>query len=871
MATRSFAPYPGKDEYLFVSYSHEDEESAYAELDLIHSLGFNVWFDEGIGPGHYWPKELAERIEHCRLVVFLVTPGALKSENCAREINFALENQKPLIAIHLTELELPSDWRFILGDRQAVLKHRWSEEAYRERLAAAIREHMLPPAEDETSPAEPVEPAGAPAVAKPKRSRRPLLFVAAAAVLIALSVPLYQNFSTSRENADWVNEEGMPQIDALLEMDRPGDAFRAVEAVEAHGGSAQVTEALRKQTSVVVDLNTEPEGANAYYRLYTEPADQWVSLGQTPLNDQRLPRDLLVLRFEKEGYDPAIRVTHAPGIFSRNAAYAMDMGQQLDPLGLTLPAIQLTQSHASDDMVAIPTTDYPLQFSGMDILSPILLPGFQIDRYEVTNQAYQAFVDGGGYQNPTYWQDLGLGDEWQSTVAGFTDNTGKPGPSNWEFGRYPQGRGNYPVTGVSWYEAMAFAKFKGKSLPSVYHWLRATVMMLEGLEPVSPGLIAQSNFSGEIAPVDAYPGVSAFGAFGTAGNAREWAYNSVGDSGQRAIMGGSHSEPPYVFHNWVRADPLDRTETNGLRLARFGDAQIAELLEPIPYQQLDRSFDPPIADDQTFESFVQLYQYARTPLTAHVESEVTEPLFTRQKVLLKPGVGSEFLVYIWLPETAEPPYDALLYMGGYGGFRTKHNMETNFPWQESEFFDMLLRSGRAVVWPVWYGSYQRWVNVEGLPQEMIPQAALEQHREWNRDAGLTLDYLQSRKDFTGNVAYLGVSFGASLNWKTLYFQPRVAAAVQLVGGLPILPPGYLPSSAHSIHYLPRITMPVLMLNGTADTLVPVEYAETAMKLLGTPEDEKRLVLYPSGHWPLPRNQMRREILQFLDEHLGTTR
>ena len=211
-------------------------------------------------------------------------------------------------------------------------------------------------------------------------------------------------------------------------------------------------------------------------------------------------------------------------------------------------------------------------------------------------------------------------------------------------------------------------------------------------------------------------------------------------------------------------------------------------------------------------------------------------------------------------------------MGGYGGFRTKHNIETNFTWQEGEVLNMILRSGRAVVWPVWYGSYQRWINIEGLPLEMMPQAILEEHREWNRDAGLTLDYLESRKDLTGNVGYLGVSLGAAWNWKSLYFQPRLSAAVMLAGGLQVVPTGIaFPSSAHPIHYLPRITTPVLMLNGTADTLVPVENAETAYKLLGTPEDEKRLVLYPSGHWPLPRNQMRREILQFLDEHLGTTR
>ena len=52
----------------------------------------------------------------------------------------------------------------------------------------------------------------------------------------------------------------------------------------------------------------------------------------------------------------------------------------------------------------------------------------------------------------------------------FTDRTGRRGPATWEGGTFPPGRAEYPVTGVSWYEAAAFAEFVGKSLPTVYQW-----------------------------------------------------------------------------------------------------------------------------------------------------------------------------------------------------------------------------------------------------------------------------------------------------------------------------------------------------------------------------------------------------------------
>ena len=61
---------------------------------------------------------------------------------------------------------------------------------------------------------------------------------------------------------------------------------------------------------------------------------------------------------------------------------------------------------------------------------------------------------------------------WQTAMAGFRDRTGRPGPSTWEVGQDPGGHDRYPVGGVSWYEAAAYAKFTGKSLPTLYHWVR---------------------------------------------------------------------------------------------------------------------------------------------------------------------------------------------------------------------------------------------------------------------------------------------------------------------------------------------------------------------------------------------------------------
>ena len=84
-----------------------------------------------------------------------------------------------------------------------------------------------------------------------------------------------------------------------------------------------------------------------------------------------------------------------------------------------------------------------------------------MDRYEVTNQAYQEFVDAGGYRNPEYWIHLFVrdgveltwgGGEEEEAVGEFEDQTGRPGPSTWHLGTYPEGQADYPVGGVSWYD-----------------------------------------------------------------------------------------------------------------------------------------------------------------------------------------------------------------------------------------------------------------------------------------------------------------------------------------------------------------------------------------------------------------------------------
>lgn len=74
-----------------------------------------------------------------------------------------------------------------------------------------------------------------------------------------------------------------------------------------------------------------------------------------------------------------------------------------------------------------------------------------------------------------------------------------------------------------------------------------------------------------------------------------------------------------------------------------------------------------------------------------------------------------------------------------------------------------------------------------------------------------------------------------------------------------------------INYLPRITQPVLMLNGSYDMYFPVESSQKPMfSLLGSPQDQKKMRVYPSGHL-VPPTEFIKETLAWLDTYLGPAR
>ncbi|MCL7974010.1 MAG: formylglycine-generating enzyme family protein, partial [marine benthic group bacterium] len=253
------------------------------------------------------------------------------------------------------------------------------------------------------------------------------------------------------------------EIERLVSASEFPQAYQQVAALDARIRDDSLRGELWAKVSRPVTFETEPPGATVSRRDYAPADAEWEVLGTAPVEVDRFPLGQSRVRIELAGY--------------RTSELAMPSGwfADLGPVQLrreeSLPP-GMIPVHASAGSDA-----YGLFVPGLEQAPNIELGEFLIDRYEVTNREYASFVEAGGYDDPDCWRFPFVegGDTLTFEVATdrFTDATGRPGPATWDAGTYPAGTEDFPVGGVSWYEAAAYACFAGMSLPTVYHWYAA--------------------------------------------------------------------------------------------------------------------------------------------------------------------------------------------------------------------------------------------------------------------------------------------------------------------------------------------------------------------------------------------------------------
>ncbi len=635
----------------------------------------------------------------------------------------------------------------------------------------------------------------------------------------------------------WARQTAIPEAARLLAQGKAFEAFDLAAEARALVPNDPELAKVWPEASAAPDLTTDPPGADVYLRQYNGPEQSWRYAGKSPLHGVALPRSFLLVKASKPGYEPTTVAA---------ATWSSRIGLRLHAEGTT-PA----------GMVYVPATA-ALGFSVVNL--PLVPPPdpYFIDRYEVTNKEYKRFVDAGGYQKKDYWkqpfQKAGRTLSWEETMREFRDSTGRPAPSTWEAGTYPPGQDDFPVGGVSWYEAAAYAEFAGKSLPTLSHWCWAADFR------AAPYIIPLSNLGGKgPARAGQFQGVTPVGAYDMAGNVKEWAWNE-GRDGFRFIPGGAWGSPTYQFTQPEAVPPFDRSATNGFRCVRYTKPPGDSLTQPLLTAVHDYSQDKPVSDE-VFQAYRRLYAYEATELKPVVEAASDgSPDWRREKITIDAAYGGERLpMFLFLPANTPPPYQVIVYHAGAGAIgRSSEGVLDGI-----SRFDFLVRSGRAVAYPVFKTLYER-----GMPPVQNELQLRQRMMSRTQDLNRTVDYLETRPDIDrSRIAFVGTSYGAYVAPVLVAMEPRLKAAVLQEGGLPARA---LPPDASPFQFAPRVKIPVLMLNGRYDYTYPVETSQKPLfRMLGTPEKEKRHVLYDTAHdVNVYRTDVVRETLNFLDQYLG---
>jgi len=139
---RPFLAYKGDEPYLFISYSHRDSAVVFKEIAWLKEQGFNIWYDEGIEAGREWREEIATAISNASVLLYFVTPDSVASENCRNEMNFAADEQTPILTVYLKPTDLPGGMRLTLSTRQAISRFELSDQVYAHKLTSSLSEYV---------------------------------------------------------------------------------------------------------------------------------------------------------------------------------------------------------------------------------------------------------------------------------------------------------------------------------------------------------------------------------------------------------------------------------------------------------------------------------------------------------------------------------------------------------------------------------------------------------------------------------------------------------------------------------------------------------------------------------------------------------
>ena len=707
----------------------------------------------------------------------------------------------------------------------------------------------------------PLPTSGSPAAVR----SRVVLVSAVFAVLVATAAGGWFMWRASRIR--WA-EAQVPEILRLADSQRNFEAYDlAVEAERYLPGDSRVS-ALMPRIADAISVTSDPAGARVYLKRFDPNSDAQAAerqpIGQTPIESLRIPRGDFLVSIEKDGF--------APAELSVSGART-----RLGALNITPPPIKVHQRLVPEGdmppgMALVPGGQYRLAGWERPTDRRVDLHDYFIDKFETTNQEFKEFITGGGYMKRELWPGPMLNEgkplTWEAAMQLFIDRSGLQGPREWSNQNFPDGKADHPVTGVSWYETAAYAKFRGKQLPTLFEWEKAArdgkigpagmPYMPWGVLYPGVSLEHRANFGAAPVAVTSLPfGMSPFGVYNMAGNVSEWTRNDSTDG--FIATGGSWGDPTYTFGQSAGRPGTYSSAKLGFRLVRYGAGASGDQ----GAARIDVSKEIPVHPRSSVETFNQLartYDYEKSPLDARIIETTETPDWKRETITFNGAQNVRATAYLYLPHHAARPLQVLHYVPAAdvnNGFRA---LTASIDDRMAPY----VKSGRAV-FGVLLSGYAGRLRNDPVPLDPNTVEFVEFIAGRIIDLRRGLDYLESRADIDkSRIGFFGPSAGAQLGLILAAVENRYRSVVLIGAGLsrrgtPIQ------AVANSVHFAPHIRAPKLIVQGTYDEDTPLKTAaEPLFQLLSEP---KELYKFEGGHVP-PIDVLLKATAGWLDQRLG---
>ena len=261
-------------------------------------------------------------------------------------------------------------------------------------------------------------------------------------------------------------------------------------------------------TIATLNVTSTPSGATVYLNGNV--------IGKTPLRGYQIETGVrrqkqVELGVEFAGYTPQVRSVVLKA--GQEVPWDVQLETQATPQQGVLTSSTILGKDGAE-MVLIPAGDFQMGSNSRYVLDyekpvhTVYVDAFYMDKYEVTNAQFKAFVDA----NPQWGKDRIPRNYHNGNYL-----------NHWTGNSYPSRKGKHPVVYVSWYAAMAYAQWVGKRLPTEAEWEKAARGGLVGKKyPWGDTIDAnKANYGKNLVDTGRYP-PNGYGLYDMAGNVSEW-------------------------------------------------------------------------------------------------------------------------------------------------------------------------------------------------------------------------------------------------------------------------------------------------------------------------------------------------------------